>query len=268
MIRVSGLRRQLAAVAVDAPPDGMSPAEQLRAIRQAVAPLLECQWNCWQNDLHPKLEAEGIHILHYQQLKSRQRKLLRKHFEQQIFPVLTPLALDPTHPFPHISNLSMNLAVALDDPRYGERFARIKVPPIFPRLLRIPGEETADNYESLGLVKETVPLTIPGSKRSSPPTSTSCFPGMEILAAYPFRVTRDADPEIEEDEASDLLPAIQESVRKRFFGHAVRLEVDDAMPEELRNIFIRNLGWPRSRSTPRRSRWHGRPHAAHQDRPP
>jgi polyphosphate kinase len=257
MIRVSGLRRQLAALAVDAPPDGTSPAEQLHAIRQAASPLLECQWNCWHHDLLPKLEAEGIHILRYQQLKSKQRKLLRKHFEHQIFPVLTPLALDPTHPFPHISNLSMNLAVALDDPRYGERFARIKVPPVFPRLLRIPGEEMADNYESLGLsppytsLRSGIPERGPFKETASHYTWLEeviaanldlLFPGMEIHAAYPFRVTRDADPEIEEDEASDLLPAIQESVRKRFFGHAVRLEVDDAMPEQVRNILIRNLG--------------------------
>jgi len=240
MIRVSGLRRQLKEEAVDLPPDGMSPADQLRAIRQELPPLLERHSACWQTDLLPKLEAEGIHVLHYQQLESKQRKLLRKHFEREIFPVLTPLALDPTHPFPHISNLSMNLAVVLNDPRYGRRFARIKVPPIFPRLLRIPSEEKADNYESLGLIKEAATHFV-WLEEVIAANLDLLFPGMQIQAAYPFRVTRDADPEIEEDEASDLLPAIQESVRKRFFGFAVRLEVDDAMPERLRNTLIRNL---------------------------
>jgi polyphosphate kinase len=240
MIRVSGLRRQLAAEAVEAPPDGLSPADQLRAIRQELPPLLERHSACWHTDLLPKLEAEGIHILHYQQLESKQRKLLRKHFEREIFPVLTPLALDPTHPFPHISNLSMNLAVALNDPRYGRRFARIKVPDIFPRLLRIPSEEKADSYESLGLIKEAATHFV-WLEEVIVANLELLFPGVEIQAAYPFRVTRDADPEIEEDEASDLLPAIEESVRKRFFGFAVRLEVDDAMPERIRSTLIRNL---------------------------
>jgi len=240
MIRVSGLRRQLKEEAVEVPPDGMSPADQLRAIRQELPPLLERHSACWHADLLPKLAAEGIHVLHYQQLESKQRRLLRKHFEREIFPVLTPLALDPTHPFPHISNLSMNLAVVLNDPRYGRRFARIKVPPIFPRLLRIPSEEKADNYESLGLIKEAATHFV-WLEEVIAANLDLLFPGMQIQAAYPFRVTRDADPEIEEDEASDLLPAIQESVRKRFFGFAVRLEVDDAMPERLRNTLIRNL---------------------------
>jgi polyphosphate kinase len=240
MIRVSGLRRQLTAQVVEAPPDGTTPAEQLRAIRQEVLPLLERHWACWHTDLHPKLEAEGIHVLHYQELKSKQRKLLSKHFEREIFPVLTPLALDATHPFPHISNLSMNLAVALNDPRYGERFARIKVPPIFPRLLRIPSEEKADSYESLGLIKEAATHFV-WLEEVIAANLERLFPGMEIQAAYPFRVTRDADPEIEEDEASDLLPAIEESVRKRFFGSAVRLEIDQAMPERLLSILIRKL---------------------------
>lgn len=241
MIRVSGLRRQLAAEAVDPPADGMSPAEQLRAIRQALPPLLERHADCWHADVLPKLEAERIHILHYAQLKNKQRKLLRKHFEREIFPVLTPLALDPSHPFPHISNLSMNLAVVLNVPRQGERFARIKVPPVFPRLLRIPSEEKAGSYESLGLVNEASANFV-WLEEVIAANLDLLFPGMEVLAAYPFRVTRDADPEIEEDEAADLLPAIQESVRKRFFGSAVRLEVDAAMPEALRGTLARNLG--------------------------
>ncbi|MCL7453231.1 MAG: RNA degradosome polyphosphate kinase, partial [Anaerolineae bacterium] len=241
MIRVSGLRRQLAANIVETPPDGMTPAEQLMAIRQEVLPALDQHANCWHLDLLPKLRDEGIDILSYGGLKRRQRKLLRQHFEREIFPVLTPLAFDPGHPFPHISNLSINLAVVLNDPRYGERFARLKVPAVLPRLLRIPSEERAESYESLGLV-DPASTTFVWLEEVVAANLDLLFPGMEIVSVFPFRVTRDADPEIEEDEAADLLAAIQESVHKRHFGSAVRLEIDTAMPDRIRDILITNLG--------------------------
>ena len=241
MIRVSGLRRQLASEVVKTPPDGMTPAEQLRAIREALLPQLDRHSACWHEDLLPKLDEEGIRILSYEELKRKQRKLLRKHFEREIFPALTPLAFDPGHPFPHISNLSINLAVVLHDPRYGERFARLKVPAVFPRLLRIPSEEKADSYERLGLVHETSTNFV-WLEEVIAANLDLLFPGMEIVAAHPFRVTRDADPEIEEDEAADLLAAIRESVRRRHFGLAVRLEVDTNMPDRIRDILTSNLG--------------------------
>ena len=241
MIRVSGLRRQLEADVLDTPPDGMTPAEQLMTIRQELLPMLNQHGECWRDDLLPKLEQAGIDILDYGELKGKQRKLLRRYFEREIFPALTPLAFDPGHPFPHISNLSLSLAVVLDDPRYGERFARLKVPAVFPRLLRIPSEEVAESYESLGLLDDTsnnyvwLEEVVAGNL-------DLLFPGMEIVATHPFRVTRDADPEIEEDEAADLLATIQESVQQRQFGSAVRLEVDTALPERIRNILVTNLG--------------------------
>ena len=253
MIRVSGLRRQLAANVVDTPPDGMTPAEQLMAIRQELLPLLEAQTHCWHEDLLPKLGARRASTSSsYDDLKRKQRKLLRRHFERQIYPALTPLAFDPGHPFPHISNLSMNLAVVLNDPRYGERFARLKVPAVFPRLLRIPSEETAESYESLGLVDDTSTNFV-WLEEVIAANLDLLFPGMEIVAAYPFRVTRDADPEIEEDEAADLLAAIQESVQKRHFGSAVRLEVDDrhARPDP-RHPGAATSAWLPTRSTPER----------------
>jgi polyphosphate kinase len=240
MIRVSGLRRQLAAGVVEAPPDGMTPAEQLLAIRNELAPQLVQHADAWHNDLLPKLRETGIQVLCHDELKRKQRKLLRRHFERQIFPALTPLAFDPGHPFPHISNLSLNLAVVINDPEVGQRFARVKVPSVFPRLLRIPSEEKAESYESLGLsdvrannfvwLEDVVAANL-----------DMLFPGMEVVAAYPFRVTRDADQEIEEDEAADLLATIEESVRKRHFGSVVRLEVDNAMPNRIRTILINNL---------------------------
>jgi polyphosphate kinase len=241
MIRVSGLRRQLAAEVTETPPDGMTPAEQLTAIRERLVPQLECHSACWHKDLKPRLQTEGINILQYNELKRRQRKLLREHFEREIYPTLTPLAFDPGHPFPHISNLSINLAVVINDSQHGERFARLKVPPILPRLVRIPSEEKADSYERLGLVEDasTNFVWLEGVIAAN---LDMLFPGMEIVAAYPFRVTRDADPEIEEDEAADLLLAIEESVRMRRFGSVVRLEVEPSMPERICDILVTNMG--------------------------
>jgi polyphosphate kinase len=240
MIRVSGLRRQMEVGALKTPPDGMTPSEQLAAIRKRLLPKLEQQYTCWKEDLRPRLKEEGIKVLSYDDLKRKQRKLLRKYFKKAIFPALTPLAFDPGRPFPHISNLSINLAVVVRDPDHGQRFARLKVPNIYPRLLSIPSEEAAGEYEELGLpngepenfvwVEEVVKANL-----------DLLFPGLEVIAAYPFRVTRDADPEIEEDEASDLLVAIEESVRERQFGSAVRLEIDRSMPEEVCDILQTNL---------------------------
>jgi polyphosphate kinase len=241
MIRVSGLRRQLAAEVLETPPDGMTPAEQLAAIREGLLPLLKRHSKCWHQDLLPKLRKAGINILRYDELKRKQRKLLRQHFEHEIFTALTPLAFDPGHPFPHISNLSLNLAVVINDPQHGERFARLKIPTVFPRLLRIPSEEKAESYETLGLVEE-VSTNFVWLEEVVAANLDLLFPGMEIVAAYPFRITRDADPEIEEDEASDLLLTIEESVRMRQFGFAVRLEVETAMPKRICDILISNLG--------------------------
>jgi polyphosphate kinase len=241
MIRVSGLRRQLAARTIKTPPDGMTPAEQLAAIRRELLPELVRQMECWHYDLLPKLKQAGIQVLRYDELKGKQRRLLRSYFEREIFPVLTPLAFDPGHPFPHISNLSMNLAVVINDPLHGERFARLKVPATFPRLLRIPSEERADSYERLGLAEVTANNFV-WLEQVVTANLDLLFPGLEITAAYPFRITRDADQEIEEDEAADLLSTIEESVRMREFGLTVRLEVDNDMPNRIRDILINNLG--------------------------
>ena len=241
MTRVYGLRQQLEASAVEVSPDGMTAAEQLMAIRQTLLPELETQADCWFNDLLPKLKRAGLEVLNYDELKRKQRKLLRRYFEREVFPVLTPLAFDPSHPFPHISNLSVNLAVVVDEPVQGESFARLKVPGTFPRLLPIPSEEKADEYERLGLTGVASNHFV-WLEQVVIHNLDLLFPGVEIVSAHPFRVTRDADQEIEEDEAADLLATIEESVRKRYFGLAVRLEVDDAMPDRIRDILVSNLG--------------------------
>ncbi len=235
MIRVSGLRRQLEAGTLKTPPDGMTPSEQLAAIRRRLVPKLKEQYRCWRQDLVPKLQEAGINILGYQDLKKKQRKLLRKYFKHEMFPALTPLAFDPGRPFPHISNLSINLAVLVHDPVHGQRFARLKVPQIFPRLLPIPSEEAVDEFEELGL-SPADPSNFVWVEDVVKANLDLLFPGLDIVAAYPFRVTRDADPEIEEDEASDLLAAIEESVRERQFGSAVRLEIDSSMPQDVCDI--------------------------------
>jgi polyphosphate kinase len=240
MIRVSGLRRQMEAATHKTPPDGLLPSEQIAMIRQQLLPKLEEQYDCWQNDLLPKLKKQGIQILHYEQLKRKQRKLLRNYFKKEIYPALTPLAFDPGHPFPHISNLSMNLAVVVLDPKHGQRFARLKVPKIYPRLISIPSEEKADEFQELGL-DERNSTNFVWLEEVVKANLDLLFPGLKVEAAYPFRVTRDADPEIEEDEASDLLAAIEESVRERQFGSAIRLEIDGFMPDQVRDILQTNL---------------------------
>ncbi|RLD00569.1 MAG: polyphosphate kinase 1 [Chloroflexi bacterium] len=240
MIRVSGLRRQLASEILGTPPDGLTPAEQLAAIHEELLLQLAQHSRCWHKDLMPKLREAGINVLRYNELKSKQRKLLRRHFKREIFPSLTPLAFDPGHPFPHISNLSINLAVVINDPQRGERFARLKVPAVFPRLLGVPSEEKAESYEKLGLVEKSSNNFV-WLEQVIAANLDLLFPGLEVVASYPFRVTRDADPEIEEDEAADLLLAIQESVRKRQFGFVVRMEADKEMPERIRDILVSNL---------------------------
>jgi len=240
MIRVSGLRRQMEASAHKTPPGGFLPSEQIAMIRQRLQPKLEEQHECWKNDLLPKLKEQGIKILHYNQLKRKQRKILRGYFKKEIYPALTPLAFDPGHPFPHISNLSMNLAVVVRDPKHGQRFARLKVPKIYSRLIAIPSEETADEFQELGLNYRSSTIFV-WLEEIVKANLDLLFPGLKVEAAYPFRVTRDADPEIEEDEASDLLSAIEESVRVRQFGSAIRLEIDGSMPDQVRDILQTNL---------------------------
>ncbi len=240
MIRVSGLREQLDRSVVEAPPDGMSPSEQLAAIRRELEPMLDRKNDCWLNDLLPKLRANDICVMRYGELQDKQRQLIRDYFEKEMFPALTPLAFDQGHPFPHISNLSHNLAVVVNDPGHGERFARLKVPGNFERLIRIPNEDSAGSLSGLRLGDERATNFV-WVEDVVAANLDILFPGLDIKAAYPFRVTRDADIEIEEDEAADLLDAIETGVGLRYFGKAVRLEVDVAMPDRVRNILVENM---------------------------
>ena len=222
-VRVSGLRRQRQSGAQHVSSDGMTPARQLDEIRARVNELVTDHSAIWA-DIRERLAAEGVEIVDYAEVPEH-HETLRRRFHDEIFPVLTPLAVDPGHPFPYISTLSLSIAVGLRDPETGEtRFARVKIPPILPRLFEVE----RDRFVLLDQVIEA--------------NLDELFRGMEILDTHLFRVTRDADIAIEEDEADDLLLAMEEEVRRRRFGEAVRLEVERSMPEVTRRILIKGVG--------------------------
>jgi polyphosphate kinase len=241
MIRISGLREQLSSGVLEAAIDGMSPSDQLGQIREALLQSFSRVTQCWQENLLPRLMDAGIRILSYKDIKPKQRSLLRRYFRKEIFPALTPLAFDPSHPFPHISNLTINLAVVAIDPERGECFARIKVPSLFPRLVRIPDESQVSDDEQLGLGTGQVSTNFVWLEDIIAANLDLLFPGLTIQSSYYFRITRDADFEIEEDEAGDLLAAIEEQIDLRQFGSVVRLELDHYMPDSIKDILVRNL---------------------------
>ncbi|MDR1966407.1 MAG: polyphosphate kinase 1 [Synergistaceae bacterium] len=240
MIRVSGLIRQLNDGVVNLPPDGMTPVEQLAAIRKALTVDIKRQIDCWHEDILPELTANGIEILEFGALNDKQKKYLDNYFKNEIFPTLTPLAFDPGHPFPHISNLSLNFALALRDGRGNVRFARLKIPESFPRLFLLPAD-TGDKMEKMGLREGARADRFVWLEDIVEANLGMLFPGMIIEDAVLFRVTRDADFEIESDEAEDLLHSIRESVDRRRFGLAVRLQIEKNTPRHIREILTRNL---------------------------
>ncbi len=224
-VRVAGLKGQVAARLTVTPPDGMAPLDQLREIRSRVEGLVKRQSATFVGDVVPALAAVGIVLSEWETLDDDDREYLVKVFEERFFPVLTPLAVDPGHPFPYISNLSLNLAVNVRDPSTGERrFARLKVPPLLPRFVVMP------DGERFVALEQVIAAHL-----------DKLFPGMEIEDHHPFRVTRNADLTLEEDEADDLLAAIEIELRRRRFGHTVRLEVDSQMTAEMRALLVREL---------------------------
>ncbi len=235
MVRVSGLKQQMLLGITATKADGLTPREQLLAIHRVLTQLFAHANTIWQDTLYPQLVEAGIHILDYSQLKNRSKRKLRGYFDREIFPVLTPLAFDPSRPWPHISNLSLNLAVVIKDPKKQKTsFARVKVPAVLPRLVPLepidPDELLAPTEQKFVWVEQVVAANL-----------DRLFPGMEILAAYPFRVTRNSDMEIQEEEADDLLLTMEENLRKRHFGSVVRLEIADDTPEEIRQTLVKNL---------------------------
>lgn len=237
MVRVGGLRMQRDAGVVTPDAGGMSPAHQLASIRKESLKLLEEMRLYWREELVPQLYKAGIRIMNYSELTARQKEAANSFFDEAIFPVLTPLAVDPGHPFPHISNLSLNLAVSLQD-RGGQRhFARIKIPPSLPQL--IPVKRSSGGVRKDGTVPHShlfVWIT-----QAIIANLDKLFPGMKVLEAYQFHVTRNADMEIQEIEALDLLDTIEESIRRRRFGTVVRLMVHKSMPQNIREFLADNL---------------------------
>ncbi len=237
MVRVGGLKMQIAAGVVDFSIDGLTPAEQLAAIRKVAQKLMSQSRNCFTEKVLPKLTDAGIHILNYDELSDKQREAVKTYFDDAIFPVLTPLAFDPGHPFPHISNLSLNLAVQIIDEDGQERFARVKVPNSLPRL--VPIKRSSGGVRKDGTVPHNHYLV--WIEQVIGANLDALFPGMRVVAAHPFRVTRNADMVIQELEADDLLETMETSVRQRRFGEVVRLAVTPSMPDNLLNILIHNL---------------------------
>ena len=237
MVRVAALEQQVAAKVRKLTPDGRTPTEQLEAIRERLLPMVIEQHQHFEKALRPQLAREGIYILDYMDLNQEQRTYLQNYFEQQIFPVLTPLAVDPSHPFPHISNLSLNLAVVVKDPETGEElFARVKVPKVLPRFVPLP-EELRHRQKRQQAVWTGVPL-----EQVIAHNLESLFPGMNIQEYHPFRITRNADLAVEEDEADDLLLAIEQELRKRRLGgSAVRLEIQVTTPDTVRGMLMEEL---------------------------
>jgi len=243
MVRVSGLRRQIVAGAGEIPPDAMTPSEQMLAICRDLTAQLERHEACWHKDLLPRLREAGIHVLHMTELNQQERNSLRQYFVREVFPTLTPLAIDPTHPFPHISNLSFNLAVVVKDPERGECFARVKLPDAFRRLVSIPGHDDAapkkTELEASRKIQRFVWL-----EEIVADNLDLLFPGLEIAASYPFRVTRDVEVTIKDDEAPDLITAVEEQLELQDFSSAVRLELDATTPKHIADILTKNLQLP------------------------
>jgi polyphosphate kinase len=231
MIRVSGLKEQIEEDIVELSPDGMTPHEQMREIRARLLPILSEQLRLLREEIMPALALEGIAVLPYDGLSDEEKRRADVYFTENVFPVLTPQAVDASHPFPYISNLSLNLGVVLTPngvkkPRPNDsRFARIKLPSNVSRLIPVNDEGT--RFTLLGeLIKANLqPL----------------FPGMNVLQAHLFRVTRDADIELREDEASDLLRTMERELRRRRFSDAVRLEIAGSMPEEMAQFVTEKL---------------------------
>jgi polyphosphate kinase len=228
MIRVAAIREQVSADITEYTPDHRTPQQQLQEIHARVAAMLDDMGSCFWNELHPLLSQAKIHLLRMEELSDHDRTLLSQLFAREIFPVLTPLAFDPGHPFPYISNLSLSLAVVVATAQGEERFARVKVPDVLPRLIEIPGEDRREFrfvwLEDL-IAANLGPL----------------FPGLTVLESYPFRVTRNADLEIQEDEAEDLISSIEESIRQRRFGNVVHVGVTETMPARIQEILVENL---------------------------
>ena len=224
-IRVAALKDQIAADVHTPTPDGRSPQAQLHAIGRRVQQLVDAQESTWNSELVPQLRQHGIEIISWDNASPTEREYLAEQFETRIFPVLTPLAVDPAHPFPYISNLALNLAIIANDPRTQERrFARVKMPQNFPRFMSVPGSTR------FVLIEDVITANL-----------GRLFPGMNIEQCHTFRVSRNADLSLDDEDAEDLLAAVEMELRRRRFGRAVRLEVPETIDADMLAMLIDEL---------------------------
>jgi polyphosphate kinase len=225
MVRVAGLKRRIATGLAVRAASGLQPREVLAAISAGASELMARHAACFRDEVMPALSKEGIDIVRWADLDDDERTQLRTLFNEHVFPVLTPLAVDPAHPFPYISGLSLNLAVVVRNPRTGqEHFARVKVPPSLPRLI-------AGGASRFVPLEDVIAAHLP-----------QLFPGMEVLQHHTFRVTRNEDLEVEEDEAENLLKALERELMRRRFGPPVRLEVEQSIDPTVLDLVKRELG--------------------------
>nr|WP_281254669.1 RNA degradosome polyphosphate kinase [Streptomyces aidingensis] len=224
MVRVAGLKRRIATGVATRSASGLQPREVLEKIWAGTRDLMARHADCFHKSVAPELAEQGIHLLRWPELTEHEQIRLFSLFRRQIFPVLTPLAVDPAHPFPYISGLSLNLAVIVRNPASGHKhFARVKVPPLLSRLL----EASPQRYVP---VEDVIAAHL-----------EELFPGMEVLAHHVFRVTRNEDLEVEEDDVENLLQALEKELLRRRFGPPVRLEVEDSIDEEVLDLLVREL---------------------------
>ncbi|MDX2269560.1 MAG: polyphosphate kinase 1 [Bryobacter sp.] len=234
MVRVAGLKNQIEAGVDDPGPDGMSANRQLEEIRPIVGQLLVDARRYLEEHLLPALATEGIRILKPADLAPADHERLRVYFLEKVYPVLTPLAFDPSRPFPHISNLSLNLAILIHNDDGEDNFARLKIPDTIPQL--VPLDAAGGNRRQRSREQRFIWIeALVGM------FLTELFPGMNVLASHPFHVTRDAEVAIQELEADDLLESVAESLRQRRFGDVVRVKVTQDMPDQLLEILVSNL---------------------------
>lgn len=230
MVRVAGLKRRIATGLAVTASSGLSPQEVLSEISREAHRLQERHAKLFIDTIKPEMREKGIRIVRWANLEESERGLLHEYFQNQIFPVLTPLAVDPAHPFPYISGLSLNLAVVLKNPDTDkEHFARVKVPPLLPRFVRIPGNSGVTDARFVPLediIGEYLGLL---------------FPGMQVLQHHTFRVTRNEDLEVDEEEGENLLLALEKELLRRRFGPPVRLEVANDINPEVLELLIREL---------------------------
>jgi polyphosphate kinase len=237
MVRVAGIRKLVGSRIGQISPDGLSPRDELAAIRRAAITLYKEAHRCLHNQLLPELDKAGIHVLNYSRLSKTQKAKADTYFKEVVYPILTPLALGPGHPFPHISNLSLNLALVVRDPAGKDRFARLKVPHTLPRL--VPIKRSSGTARKDGTVSHHHYFV--WLEQLIAANAALLFPGMEVLKSHPFRVIRDGDIGIQEIEADDLLAAMQQGIRRRKFGSVAKIAIHDSMPASIRALLVENL---------------------------